>query len=123
MSLQQVFPSCKHSRQTLLLLSAALHRRETSLISAQIYKTIKLFSLFDLSDALEKMKGVYAQNPQMGDPSSLEPQISETAQNIGRLKGELGKYEVDKHTDVVQSLCNIWDKDSSFIHNTSWDSY
>uniref|UniRef100_A0A7N6B022 Thyroid hormone receptor interactor 10b n=1 Tax=Anabas testudineus TaxID=64144 RepID=A0A7N6B022_ANATE len=47
----------------------------------------------DQSDALEKMKGVYAQNPQMGDPSSLEPQISETAQNIGRLKGELAKYE------------------------------
>ncbi|KAK9540681.1 hypothetical protein VZT92_003118 [Zoarces viviparus] len=47
----------------------------------------------DQSEALEKMKGVYEQNPQMGDPSSLEPQISETAQNIGRLKGELAKYE------------------------------
>uniref|UniRef100_A0A672Z6E3 Cdc42-interacting protein 4 homolog n=1 Tax=Sphaeramia orbicularis TaxID=375764 RepID=A0A672Z6E3_9TELE len=48
----------------------------------------------DQSDALEKMKGVYEQNPQMGDPSSLEPQITETAQNIGRLRGELAKYEV-----------------------------
>lgn len=67
------------------------------------------------------MKGVYAQNPQMGDPSSLEPQISETAQNIGRLKGDLAKYEVDKHTDIVQSLCNVWDKDPSFIHNTFSD--
>ncbi|KAK2918710.1 cdc42-interacting protein 4 homolog [Channa argus] len=47
----------------------------------------------DQSDALVKMKGVYAQNPQMGDPSSLEPQISETTQNIMRLKGELAKYE------------------------------
>ncbi|XP_042340530.1 thyroid hormone receptor interactor 10b isoform X1 [Plectropomus leopardus] len=47
----------------------------------------------DQSEALEKMKGVYEHNPQMGDPSSLEPQISETAQNIGRLKGELAKYE------------------------------
>ncbi|KAM3622870.1 uncharacterized protein V6R79_004152 [Siganus canaliculatus] len=47
----------------------------------------------DRSDALEKMKGVYEQNPLMGDPSSLEPQISETAQNIGRLRGELAKYE------------------------------
>ncbi|XP_075947677.1 thyroid hormone receptor interactor 10b [Anarhichas minor] len=47
----------------------------------------------DQSEALEKMKGVYEQNPQMGDPSSLEPQISETAQNIGRLTGELAKYE------------------------------
>ncbi|KAM4604055.1 thyroid hormone receptor interactor 10b isoform 2-T2 [Polymixia lowei] len=47
----------------------------------------------DQSEALEKMKGVYEQNPQLGDPSSLEPQITETAQNIGRLKGELTKYE------------------------------
>ncbi|XP_029901825.1 thyroid hormone receptor interactor 10b isoform X2 [Myripristis murdjan] len=47
----------------------------------------------DQSEALEKMKGVYEQNPQMGDPNSLEPQITQTAQNIGRLKGELTKYE------------------------------
>ncbi|XP_041839441.1 thyroid hormone receptor interactor 10b isoform X2 [Melanotaenia boesemani] len=47
----------------------------------------------DQSDALEKMKGVYEQNAQMGDPSSLEPQISETAQKISRLRGELVKYE------------------------------
>nr|XP_019958710.1 PREDICTED: cdc42-interacting protein 4 homolog isoform X3 [Paralichthys olivaceus] len=47
----------------------------------------------DQSEALEKMKGVYEQNAQLGDPSSLEPQITETTQNIGRLKGELTKYE------------------------------
>ncbi|XP_071378935.1 cdc42-interacting protein 4 homolog isoform X2 [Centroberyx affinis] len=47
----------------------------------------------DQSEALEKMKGVYEQNPQMGDPSSLEPQITQTAHNIGRLRGELTKYE------------------------------
>ncbi|XP_034455693.1 cdc42-interacting protein 4 homolog isoform X1 [Hippoglossus hippoglossus] len=47
----------------------------------------------DQSEALDKMKGVYEQNPQMGDPSSLEPQITETAQNLGRLKGEIAKYE------------------------------
>lgn len=41
------------------------------------------------------MKGVYVQNPQLGDPSSLEPQISETAQHIGRLRAELAKYEVN----------------------------
>ncbi|XP_075869865.1 cdc42-interacting protein 4 homolog isoform X2 [Nelusetta ayraudi] len=47
----------------------------------------------DQSEALEKMKGVYVQNAQLGDPSSLEPQITETNQIIGRLTGELGKYE------------------------------
>ncbi|KAF3852573.1 hypothetical protein F7725_005928 [Dissostichus mawsoni] len=53
----------------------------------------ELQKALDQSEALEKMKGVYEQNPQMGDPSSLEPQISETSQNIGRLRGELAKYE------------------------------
>ncbi|KAI1884293.1 hypothetical protein AGOR_G00224940 [Albula goreensis] len=47
----------------------------------------------DQSEALEKMKDVYEKNPQMGDPSSLEPQISQTGQNIERLRGELQKYE------------------------------
>ncbi|XP_068607538.1 thyroid hormone receptor interactor 10b [Brachionichthys hirsutus] len=53
----------------------------------------ELQKLQDQSDALEKMKGVYEQNPQMGDPSSLEPQITETSQDVGRLRGELTKYE------------------------------
>lgn len=61
----------------------------------ETFQNINVFLLlFEISDALEKMKGVYEQNPQMGDPSSLEPQITETAQNIGRLRGELAKYEV-----------------------------
>ncbi|XP_059409081.1 cdc42-interacting protein 4 homolog isoform X1 [Carassius carassius] len=46
------------------------------------------------SDALMKMKGVYEQNSQLGDPSSLQPQITETAHNITRLRGELSKYQV-----------------------------
>ncbi|KAM4598668.1 cdc42-interacting protein 4 homolog isoform 1-T1 [Polymixia lowei] len=47
----------------------------------------------DQSEALGKMKDVYEKNPQMGDPASLASQISQTAQNIERLKGDLGKYE------------------------------
>ncbi|KAM6957890.1 cdc42-interacting protein 4 homolog isoform 4-T4 [Aplochiton taeniatus] len=47
----------------------------------------------DQSEALGKMKDVYEKNPQMGDPASLAPQISQTAQNIERLQGELNKYE------------------------------
>lgn len=46
------------------------------------------------SEALMKMKGVYEQNSQLGDPSSLQPQITETAHNIARLRGELKKYQV-----------------------------
>ncbi|KAL1004959.1 hypothetical protein UPYG_G00052690 [Umbra pygmaea] len=47
----------------------------------------------DQSDALEKMRGVYEQNPQLGNPACLEPQIHETAQNLAHLRGELHKYE------------------------------
>ncbi|XP_030636178.1 thyroid hormone receptor interactor 10b [Chanos chanos] len=47
----------------------------------------------DQSEALSKMRGVYEQNPQLGDAASLEPQITQTSQNIGKLKGELAKYE------------------------------
>ncbi|XP_059410962.1 thyroid hormone receptor interactor 10b [Carassius carassius] len=46
------------------------------------------------SDALMKMKGVYEQNSQLGDPSSLQPQITQLAHNIARLRGELSKYQV-----------------------------
>uniref|UniRef100_A0A3Q3X020 Thyroid hormone receptor interactor 10b n=1 Tax=Mola mola TaxID=94237 RepID=A0A3Q3X020_MOLML len=48
----------------------------------------------DQSEALGKMKDVYEKNPQMGDPASLASQISQTAQNIERLRGEVNKYEV-----------------------------
>lgn len=40
------------------------------------------------------MKDVYEKNPQMGDPNSLAPQITQTTHNIERLRGELNKYEV-----------------------------
>uniref|UniRef100_A0A9J7YCZ5 Thyroid hormone receptor interactor 10 n=1 Tax=Cyprinus carpio carpio TaxID=630221 RepID=A0A9J7YCZ5_CYPCA len=46
------------------------------------------------SEALMKMKGVYEQNSQLGDPSSLQPQIIQIAHNIARLRGELNKYQV-----------------------------
>uniref|UniRef100_A0A3B4E3A7 Cdc42-interacting protein 4 homolog n=1 Tax=Pygocentrus nattereri TaxID=42514 RepID=A0A3B4E3A7_PYGNA len=43
----------------------------------------------DQSEALGKMKDVYEKNPQMGDPASLAPQITQTTHNIERLRGEL----------------------------------
>lgn len=39
------------------------------------------------------MKDVYEKTPQMGDPASLEPRITETLNNIERLKLEVHKYE------------------------------
>ncbi|KAI7810800.1 thyroid hormone receptor interactor 10b [Triplophysa rosa] len=49
------------------------------------------------SEAMNKMKGVYEQNSKLGDPSSLEPQITETVQNIASLKEKLNKYQVHTH--------------------------
>ncbi|XP_061536710.1 thyroid hormone receptor interactor 10b isoform X1 [Phycodurus eques] len=53
----------------------------------------KLHMEQETSEALEKMKGVYEQNPNLGDPSTLEPKIAETVQNMGYLRGEIAKYE------------------------------
>ena len=45
-------------------------------------------------DALNKMKDVYEKNPQMGDPISLQPKISETMCTMERLRSEIHKNEV-----------------------------
>ncbi|XP_053550009.1 formin-binding protein 1-like isoform X2 [Bombina bombina] len=47
----------------------------------------------DQKEALNKMKDVYEKNPQMGDPSSLQPKLAETMNNIERLKMEIHKNE------------------------------
>ncbi|NXU00431.1 FBP1L protein, partial [Buphagus erythrorhynchus] len=44
-------------------------------------------------DALIKMKDVYEKNPQMGDPSSLQPKLTETMSNMDRLRMEIHKNE------------------------------
>lgn len=47
-----------------------------------------------LRDALAKMKDVYIKNPQMGDPASVDPRLSEIGQNIEKLQFEAQKFEV-----------------------------
>ncbi|XP_047443367.1 formin-binding protein 1-like isoform X2 [Mugil cephalus] len=47
----------------------------------------------DQRDALNKMKDVYEKNPQMGDPVSLQPKISETICNMEKLRSEIHKNE------------------------------
>ncbi|XP_067339624.1 formin-binding protein 1 isoform X17 [Channa argus] len=47
----------------------------------------------DQRDALTKMKDVYIKNPQMGDPSSVDPRLIEIAQNIEKLQFEVQKFE------------------------------
>nr|XP_033501905.1 formin-binding protein 1 homolog isoform X21 [Epinephelus lanceolatus] len=47
----------------------------------------------DQRDALTKMKDVYVKNPQMGDPASVDPRLSEIGQNIEKLQFEVQKFE------------------------------
>ncbi|KAM6976225.1 formin-binding protein 1 isoform 2-T2 [Tautogolabrus adspersus] len=47
----------------------------------------------DQRDALTKMKDVYVKNPQMGDPASVDPRLSEISQNIEKLQFEVQKFE------------------------------
>uniref|UniRef100_A0A8D3AHE6 Formin binding protein 1b n=1 Tax=Scophthalmus maximus TaxID=52904 RepID=A0A8D3AHE6_SCOMX len=48
----------------------------------------------DQRDALTKMKDVYVKNPQMGDPASVDPRLSEIGQNIEKFQFEVQKFEV-----------------------------
>ncbi|XP_063334245.1 formin-binding protein 1 homolog isoform X14 [Pelmatolapia mariae] len=47
----------------------------------------------DQRDALTKMKDVYIKNPQMGDPASVDPRLTEIGQNIEKLQSEVQKFE------------------------------
>ncbi|KAM3874520.1 formin-binding protein 1 [Diretmus argenteus] len=47
----------------------------------------------DQRDALTKMKDVYVKNPQMGDPTSVDPRLSELEQNIEKLQFDVQKFE------------------------------
>uniref|UniRef100_A0A3B4CHS0 Thyroid hormone receptor interactor 10b n=1 Tax=Pygocentrus nattereri TaxID=42514 RepID=A0A3B4CHS0_PYGNA len=49
----------------------------------------ELHKEMDKSNGLGRMKEVYEKNSQLGDPTSLEPQINQIAHNINKLKGEL----------------------------------
>ena len=57
-------------------------------------------------DALNKMKDVYEKNPQMGDPSSLQPRISETICNMEKLRSEIHKNEVRRAASAYKD--SLW---------------
>lgn len=55
------------------------------------------------------MKDVYEKNPQMGDPSSLQPKISETICNMEKLRSEIHKNEVWKGAETqAKGLAACW---------------
>uniref|UniRef100_A0A672HGD4 Formin binding protein 1b n=1 Tax=Salarias fasciatus TaxID=181472 RepID=A0A672HGD4_SALFA len=62
----------------------------------------------DQRDALTKMKDVYVKNPQMGDPASVDPRLSEIGQNIEKLQAEVQKFEKTMYVFTVYLLCVCW---------------
>uniref|UniRef100_A0A8D0AFK9 Formin binding protein 1 n=1 Tax=Sander lucioperca TaxID=283035 RepID=A0A8D0AFK9_SANLU len=56
----------------------------------------------DQRDALTKMRDVYVKNPQMGDPASVDPRLSEIGQNIEKLQFEAQKFEVTARMAATQ---------------------
>lgn len=56
-------------------------------------------------DALTKMKDVYVKNPQMGDPTSVDPRLSEIGQNIEKLQFEVQKFEVSFVACLSSRFC------------------
>lgn len=40
-----------------------------------------------------KMKGVYEQNPALGDPMSIEGQLNESSHRLDKLRAELKKFQ------------------------------
>uniref|UniRef100_A0A671X9Z5 Formin binding protein 1 n=1 Tax=Sparus aurata TaxID=8175 RepID=A0A671X9Z5_SPAAU len=62
----------------------------------------------DQRDALTKMKDVYVKNPQMGDPNSVDPRLSEIGQNIEKLQFEVQKFEVGCGASLIYLLCVCW---------------
>lgn len=72
--------------------------------------TLFLWFCVSFRDALNKMKDVYEKNPQMGDPSSLQPKISETICNMEKLRSEIHKNEVKRRqrSDFKFLLCVSW---------------
>ncbi|XP_077426264.1 thyroid hormone receptor interactor 10b isoform X2 [Vanacampus margaritifer] len=79
----------------------------------------KLHKTQETSEALEKMKGVYEQNADLGNPTILEPQIAETVQNIGYLRGELAKYETWLSEAVGGDECaNAINNNNNHTQNT-----
>uniref|UniRef100_A0A8C7Y7Z5 Formin binding protein 1-like n=1 Tax=Oryzias sinensis TaxID=183150 RepID=A0A8C7Y7Z5_9TELE len=82
----------------------------------------------DQRDALNKMKDVYEKNPQMGDPTSLQPKISETICNMEKLRSEIHKNEVQSLsiflTGMLGSLTFLFfSPEGSYTDDTSQEHH
>ena len=56
-------------------------------------------------DGLMKMKQVYETNPALGDPMSIQGQLTDNGQRLDKLRSELKKYQVMKISVMYSKLC------------------
>uniref|UniRef100_A0A9J7XNM2 Formin binding protein 1-like n=1 Tax=Cyprinus carpio carpio TaxID=630221 RepID=A0A9J7XNM2_CYPCA len=85
-------PDPKHAVEDLSHLPPEQRRKKLQQRIDELNKELQ--KEMDQRDALNKMKDVYEKNPQMGDPGSLQPKISETICNMEKLRSEIHKNEV-----------------------------
>ena len=55
-----------------------------------------------------KMKQVYEANPQLGDPMTIQGQLTENGQKLDKLRAEQKKFQV--------KICNILNQESSKVY-------
>uniref|UniRef100_A0A7N6FH62 Formin binding protein 1b n=1 Tax=Anabas testudineus TaxID=64144 RepID=A0A7N6FH62_ANATE len=73
----------------------------------------------DQRDALTKMKDVYIKNPQMGDPASVDPRLTEIGQNIEKLQFELtsvspdGSYTEEQNSETQVKFDDEFDDEET----------
>jgi len=65
-----------------------------------------------------KMKGVYEQNPALGDPMSIEGQLNESGHKLDKLRQELQKYQ-SYLEEAIESVNNKSGQQSGVVLSVS----
>lgn len=64
-----------------------------------------------------KMKGVYEQNPALGDPMSIEGQLNSSSHRLDKLKTEIQKFQTMLEDVERNSPANV--RKNSYPPNTT----
>ena len=62
-----------------------------------LFHRIKICQETAARDGLMKMKQVYESNPALGDPMSIQGQLTENGHRLDKLRSELKKFQVNKN--------------------------
>ena len=56
---------------------------------------------------MEKMVGVYQQNPSLGDPNTIQQQLNENGKELDTVNVELHKFQVKYRYDKVECITRL----------------